>query len=284
MPGPRRALWLSCILLFGLWAGLGPAPAARAQTPDARLSPGAVHVPELSGICAMGTEADTGCAAIRAREILDAAAAPWRAIGRVNFASLQQRSHCTGTLVAEDVVLTAAHCLYNAARKAWIPPESLRFVAGYQRGAGVAVAGVRRYVLDPGQDPASRAFRGGIPGDWALLVLEAPLGRQVGVLPLAAAPSRGQIALAGYAGLRPHVLSLATGCGPAHEAGPDGAVLVTGCAAMQGDSGAPLLVLSDTGPVVLGVLSAVASTDGGPRALGIPAERVVEALAAIAGP
>jgi protease YdgD len=139
-------------------------------------------------------------------------------------------------------------------------------------------------VLDPAQDPAGRAFRGGIPGDWALLVLDAPLGAQVGVLPLAVPPPPGQIALAGYAGLRPHVLSLATGCGPAQKAGPNGAVLVTGCAAMQGDSGAPLLVLTDTGPAVLGVLSAVASTDSGLRALGIPADRVAGAMAELARP
>lgn len=269
--------------IFALSLVVGFGTAALAQTPDTGPLHGSVHVPELSRICALGTEGDVGCAAIRAREIVDAAAVPWRAIGRVNFASIQQRSHCTGTLVAEDVVLTAAHCLYNYARKSWIPAQSLRFVAGYQRGAGVAVAGVRRYVLDPEQDPASRDFRGGLSGDWALLVLDAAIGQDTGVLPLAAPSAQGEIALAGYAGLRPHVLSRARDCGPVTSA-RRGQILVAACPAMQGDSGAPLLVMTEAGPAILGVLSAVASTDSGPQALSVPVARIMDALETIKKP
>lgn len=244
---------------------------AQAQAPPAP-DPGndRVYRPGLSAICALGQRQSAGCAAIRAREILDAAAPPWSAIGRVNFGGLSQRSHCTGTLVAEDRVLTAAHCLYNAARKRWLPPESLRFVAGYQRSTGIGVAGVTGYVLDPVHDPDSPVFHGAVATDWAVLVLDAPLGATVGTLPLARPEAAGEITLAGYAGLRPHVLSRARAC-PLESARAGGAeIFATSCAAMQGDSGAPLLVMTPTGPAIRGVLSAVTTTPDGPRALAIP--------------
>lgn len=261
-------------LLATLLAALTLSAPLAAQAPRTDL-----YTPARNNLCAAGEAAGQGCAAIRDRRIVDASAAPWRMIGRVNFAGVEMRSHCSGTMVAERVVLTAAHCLYNEARARWIAPQALRFAAGYQRGTSVAVSPVARYVLAPGLNAQSRDWRNEPAQDWALLVLEIPIGRETGVAALDPAP--GPLSLAGYAGLRPHVLSIAEDCGAATGKSAD--VLVTGCSAMMGDSGGPLFVRKDDTLHLAGLLSAVAPNASGLRSIAVPTTTIAETLTTMTG-
>lgn len=67
---------------------------------------------------------------------------PWDAIGQVNIRGYRTKGLCTGTLVAPDVVITAAHCVIDPWKGTPYPLKDIHFLAGV-RGtarAGHAVA------------------------------------------------------------------------------------------------------------------------------------------------
>ncbi len=273
-PKRQRSTWVYFALILTFLGSIS-ASAQNTPPPDAGPLGDDLYVLQLDALCGAGKQLSQGCEAIRKRAILDATATPWRAIGRVNFASTDQRQHCSGALVSERIVLTASHCLYNFARKAWIPPQSIRFVAGYQRGSAVAVSQVARYVLHESQNSQSRDFRGDFPRDWALLILKDPIGRETGYLEThflgTNAPQNFDFALAGYPALRPHVLSLAQDCG-APGFSTDQQLMFQRCATMHGDSGAPALAIIDGIPKVIGIFTGAVSKQSEFLSVAIPLE------------
>ena len=55
---------------------------------------------------------------------------PWDAVGQVNVGGYRRVGQCTGTLIAPDVVLTAAHCVVDPWRAAPFPLHDIHFLAG----------------------------------------------------------------------------------------------------------------------------------------------------------
>lgn len=192
---------------------------------------------------------------------------PWSALGRVQT-GLGNR--CTGTLIAPDRVLTAAHCLVAPRTRNLVQPSSLRFLLGYRLGWFDAAVEARGYRVGEGYDPASNAPAG---ADWAIIELARPLRGPTLPLWQAGIPPGTPLMLGGYQQDRPEVILADTDCqaGPMLRETSGHPLLSHGCTATRGASGAPLIaVLPDGRHVVAGV--AVRATPGAGRGFAVPAE------------
>jgi len=193
------------------------------------------------------------------RVVLDPTVWPWHALGRINQGT---GAHCTGTLVAPDAVLTAAHCVFHARTNRALRPHELHFVAGYRRGDYLAHARARAVEVAPGYRYRAMPNLTEVAEDWAIIRLEHPLTiRPIPVRTLPAGVDEGRLSRAGYSQDRAHLLSLHAGCS-LRGVLAGGRVLVTDCDSTRGDSGSPLLLFRDHQVWLVGIAAAVVDRGG----------------------
>lgn len=197
----------------------------------------------------------------------------WEAVGKLTMSG---KGFCTGALIAENLVLTAAHCLFDSETGEAYPVSEIEFLAGWRAGRAAAYRGARRAVAHPdyvesGEDRSN---------DVALIELDQPI-RTSRVQPFATGKraflSR-KVGVVSYAHDRAEMPSIQHMC---HVLGRARGTLVLDCDVDFGSSGAPIFDLSGEVPKIISVVSAKAMAGDVPVSLGTALEGPLADLKAI---
>ena len=194
----------------------------------------------------------------------------WRAVGRLNTGS----GFCTAALVAPDLVVTAAHCVFARRTGNRLRADRVHFVAGYRQRKFAGHARAERITIHPDYAYARRIQASGVATDLALVKLTGPIAAP----PFAVTPdvrSGDAVAILSYGRDRPEIPSIQSPC---HVTRRVGAVLVMDCDVTYGVSGAPVFRHVGGEWRIVAVVSAMGTENGRPAAYAVALDQAMGAV------
>lgn len=193
--------------------------------------------------------------------------APWSAVGQVNATGYRRAQRCTGSLIANNIVVTAAHCVIDTRRRKAFPVRQIHFLAGVRGSKWLGHSTAQCLLFPPSYDGtlriqgdagrSQRLPRQALAQDTVIIVLKDALN---GIAPLKihrpGAPNSGSVLIhAAYPADRRYRLSGHFGCRLLKR---DKQLWFTDCDTHPASSGGPVLIRSQDGPSLAAVMVGVA--------------------------
>ena len=175
---------------------------------------------------------------------VDAPDGAWDAVGQVNVGGYRTARRCTGTLVAPDRVLTAAHCVMNPSTRRPFPLRDIHFLAGVRgpENKGHTTARCLRFPKDLDVIASGRVSPA---TDVVVIVLNGKLPVEPAPLAVDVIATPGlRLVHAAYSADRRYALSVHFDC-RLLESDPRVPLWSTDCDTHPASSGGPLFIRSD---------------------------------------